>query len=276
MMNKKRLCILICLLLVFSLCTVFAENVSPNKQVGTWTVSQWEYNPRNVSVLCMSGFCKNLPVVCSVGPSSDNPAGIQSHISLSWFYQDDPEYWYNNDLNIIPEESGFDSPFADQAVKAAIEVLEQLGLNSRRWKAEPLFFSSFGRFQDSGKSRKVVFEETLDGLPVRWSSSSLQHGKGSSGFSVRKCGVEIVFSEGEILLSVSGNWCSFEPLAMADSLLSEDEIMTVFTEAGKTNQVPEKCWFLHLNGDEATATLAWRIGNSYVNAMDGSWLQTGR
>ena len=275
-MNKKGFCILICLLLVFSVCTVFAENSSSDKQIGTWTVSQWEYSPRNISVLCMSRFCRNLPVVCSVRPSSDSPAGIQSRLSLAWVFQDNPEYQYNNGLNIIPEESGFDSPFADQTVKAATEVLEQLSLNSGCWKAKPLYFASFGRFQGSGKSRKVVFEEMLDGLPVRWASTSLQHGKGSSGFSVSKCGVEVVFSEEMLLLSVEGSWCSFEPLAAAESLLPEDEIITVFAEAGKTNQVPEKCWFLHLNGNEATATLAWRIGNSYVNAMDGSWLQTGR
>ena len=35
----------------------------------------------------------------------------------------------------------------------------------------------------------------------------------------------------------------------------------------------EACWFLSVNGQEATATLAWRVGNSYLSAVDGTWLQ---
>ena len=36
----------------------------------------------------------------------------------------------------------------------------------------------------------------------------------------------------------------------------------------------EECWFLSVNVQEATATLAWRVGNSYLSAVDGTWLQT--
>ena len=74
---------------------------------------------------------------------------------------------------------------------------------------------------------------------------------------------------------IGGNWCSFEPLASADTLLPEEEITALFAASGRTGQVPEKCWFMHIDGKEATATLAWRVGYSYLNAMDGSWLQDG-
>ncbi len=32
--------------------------------------------------------------------------------------------------------------------------------------------------------------------------------------------------------------------------------------------------FVSVNGQDATATLAWRVGNSYLSAVDGTWLQT--
>ena len=277
MRNKKKTCFLLCLLLVFSLCTVAAENISSSapEQPAEWKGVQWKSNPRNISMLCLSRFCKDLPVICRIEPVSENLAGIQNHIEVEWDYSTGTACQYNdNHLNIIPEESGFNAPYADETVKAAEEVLEQLGLNGERWKASPLFFASFGRFPGSGKCRKVVFEETLDGLPVRWSASSLYE-REASGRLIAKCDIEVVFSDEDILLSVNGNWCSFEPLTSVDNLLPEEEITAIFTSAGKTYQNPEKCWFLHLDGTEASATLAWHVGNSYVNATNGCWLQTG-
>ena len=81
---------------------------------------------------------------------------------------------------------------------------------------------------------------------------------------------------GHSLLSADANWCAFEPLAKADTLLSDAEIAAVFTAAGYQDPKPEACWVLHIDGNSATATLARRVENSYVSAVDGSWLQTGK
>ena len=92
---------------------------------------------------------------------------------------------------------------------------------------------------------------------------------------MEKCVMEVVFSDEHGLMFMGGSWCTFEPVSYTDSLLSEEEIVSIFTQAGRTGQSPEKCWFMHLDGKEASATLAWRVGNSYINAVDGSWLQAG-
>lgn len=86
--------------------------------------------------------------------------------------------------------------------------------------------------------------------------------------------MEVVFSDEEGLMFIGGSWSTFEPLSYTDSLLPEAEITSIFAAAGRVGR-PEKCWFMHRDGSEASATLAWRVGNSYVNAMDGSWLQAG-
>ena len=271
MMNKKTLCLLGCLLLVFSFLTAASGQTASadGGQVTEWKVAGWECSPRSISMLCMSRFCRDLPVT-----RFGNSAG-QNYIRIDWVDSDDPVYRYDNSLNILPEESGFDAPRSEESVKAAAEVLEQLGLNGEHWKAEPLFFASCGRFTGCKTSRKVVFEETLDGLPLRWSEASLCSGRDLSGFSARRYDIEVVFSDENLLMTVNGNWCAFEPLTRSDSLLSEEEIASVFGAAGKSAPHPEKCWFLHPEGSEVIATLAWRVGNGYVNAADGSWLQTG-
>ena len=150
-----------------------------------------------------------------------------------------------------------------------------LGLNRESWKAEPVFFTTLGRMAGTTRSRKVFFEETLEGLPVRWSDDSLD-GDSHIIAPADKCCAVLVFSDEEGLLQISGNWCSFEPLSRADHLLSAEEIVSLFVKAGCRNPEPEACWFLHRDGNAATATLAWRVENSYLNAVDGSWLQTGK
>ena len=271
MISKKAACLLCCLLLVFSFFSAGSENASPadGKQVTEWKAAPWECSPRSISMLCLSRFCRDLPVTSHNGPVTPD------RIRIIWVYGDDPAYLYDNDLNILPEESGFDAPRAEETVTAAAEVLEQLGLNGEHWKAEPLFFASCGRFTGCRTSRKAVFEETLDGLPLRRSEASLSDAGSLSGFSAGRYDIEVVFSDENLLLSVDGNWCTFEPLAQADSLLSEEAVTAIFAAAGKTGQAPEKCWFLHPEGSEVIATLAWRVENGYVNAVDGSWLQTG-
>ncbi len=270
-MNKKTLCLLGCLLLVFSFLTAASGQTAPadGEQVTEWKVAGWECDSRNISMLCMSRFCRDLPVL-----RLSEPAG-QNYIRIDWVESDDPVYCYGNSLNILPEESGFDAPRSEESIKAATEVLDRLGLNGEHWKAEPLFFASYGRFTGCKTSRKVVFEETLDSLPLRWSEASLYNGRNLSGFSAARYDIEIVFSDENLLLTVNGNWCSFEPLARSGSLLSGEEIAAVFEAAGQSGPRPEKCWFLHPEGSEVIATLAWRVGNGYVNAADGSWLQTG-
>ena len=274
-MSKKTFCFLCCLLLIFPCCAAGSGQTASadGNQVTEWKLTGWECSPRSISTLCLSRFCRDLPVTRHNKSAlfSDEP----NRIWIVWIYGDDPVYRYDNDLNIIPEESGFDAPHAEEIIMAATEVLEPLGLNKEHWKAKPLFFASCGRFSGCKTSRKVVFEETLDDLPLRWSETSLSGSRNLSGFSARRYDIEVVFSDENILLSVEGNWCAFEPLASADSLISEEEVTAVFRAAGKAVSVPEKCWFLHPEGSEVIATLAWRVGNGYVNAADGSWLQTG-
>ena len=78
---------------------------------------------------------------------------------------------------------------------------------------------------------------------------------------------------------LEGNWCSFEPLTRASEVLRAEDALPQFRQAGLVNtdddsSALEECWFLSVNGQEATATLAWRVGNSYLSAVDGTWLQT--
>ena len=276
-MNRKRIIsLLLCLSLSFPvLCGAPAEGTASadGKQVCVWKVCRWEHHPENLKALNLSRPDKNRPILENYEPFSAETAGFQSSPWIVWVYDEsDGPYHYQDMYNVIPEESGFNAPRSEETVSAAAEALDLLGLNGESWQARPLYFCTLGRYAGGLKSRKAVFEETLEGLPVRWSEESLDV-EANRNAHMEKCVMEVVFSDEHGLMFIGGNWCTFEPVSYTDSLLSEEEITSVFTAAGRTGQPPEKCWFMHLDGRKATAVLAWRVGNSYINAIDGSWLQ---
>ena len=59
----------------------------------------------------------------------------------------------------------------------------------------------------------------------------------------------------------------------ADTFLSSEAAAERFASDGVKDIQSESCWFLSSNGNEATVTLAYRVDNYYLNAIDGSWLQ---
>ncbi len=307
MAERKLFILLTVLVLMFSLCAGAAAETAPagnGARVVTWKLTAPEINTDELVALTFGitpeearsqnsgksivkenrapGYAWSLKGVdggpfCLAGPISADRAGIQTQFySRPTYSESSYTYQFNLDSwNTIREESGFNAPRAAETVQAAAEILERLGLNREGWKAEPVFFTTLGRMAGTTRSRKVFFEETLEGLPVRWSDDSLD-GDSHIIAPADKCCAMLVFSDEEGLLQISGNWCSFEPLSRADHLLSADDTEALSVKAGCRNPEPEACWFLHRDGNAATATLAWRVKNSYLNAVDGSWLQTGK
>ena len=144
----------------------------------------------------------------------------------------------------------------------------------------PVSFSTLGRMEGTTPCRKAVYALTLEGLPVRWSAELLRDdGPTRPAILIDPCYVTVVYSDEDGLLMLEGNWCSFEPLTRASEVLRAEDALPLFRQAGLVNtdddsSALEECWFLSVNGQEATATLAWRVGNSYLSAVDETWLQT--
>ena len=200
-------------------------------------------------------------------------------ISFDIYRHDDSsgKYKYHYGLgteNSIPEESGFGAERAAETITRSEDLLKRLGLYEESYQPSPVSFTTYGRMEGTTKSRKVLFEEMLDGLPVRWSQSSLYdntRGKEPTAYYLYS---EVVWSDEEGLLKMDSYWSGFEPLTRAENTLSAEEAAARFAEAGLKDQNPEACWFLSGNGKEATATLAWRVGYTFLSAVDGVWLQT--
>ena len=192
-------------------------------------------------------------------------------------------YYYNLDeWNVIPVESGFDTPRAEETLAEAQSLLARLGLVTENVAPEPVSFSTLGRMEGTAKCRKVVFVQTLEGLPIRWSAGSLYFlGEERSRVIVDPCYITVAYSDEDGLLMLEGNWCAFEPLTRASEYLRAEDALPLFRQAGFVRAADdpsalEACWFLSISGQEATATLAWRVGNTYLSAVDGTWLQTER
>lgn len=190
-------------------------------------------------------------------------------------------YYYNLDnWNILPEESGFDAPRAAETLSEGRNLLERLGLVSGAIVPAPVSFCTLGRMEGTTPCRKAVYMPTLEGLPVRWAAESLRFEDGNQTKPIiDPCYVTIVYSDEDGLLMLEGTWCSFEPLTQAPEILRAEDALPMFRQAGLVNvsdnpTVLEECWFLSVSGQEATATLAWRVGNSYLSAVNGTWLQT--
>ena len=183
------------------------------------------------------------------------------------------DYYYNRTVNIIREECGFQAERAAETIARSEDLLKRLGLYGEHYGARPLEFATYGRLEGTAKSRQVVFEETLEGLPVRWSEKAL-YIKGDNIFGPAVPMIaEVVWSDEEGLLRACGDWSTFSPLSRAERTISEEEAVKAFAGIGMDNPQPEACWFLDVRKKEAVATLAWRAENTFLSAADGSWLQ---
>ena len=190
-------------------------------------------------------------------------------------------YYYNLDeWNAIPAESGFGAPRAAETLAEGRSLLERLGLVSDTVAPEPVSFTTMGRMEGTTRCRKAMYALTLEGLPVRWSAEILRDdGPSRPAILIDPCYVTVTYSDEDGLLMLEGNWCGFEPLTRSSQVLSPEDALTRFRQAGLIStadglSAPEACWVLSVNGQEATATLAWRVGNSYLSAVDETWLQT--
>ncbi|QUC65949.1 hypothetical protein [Aristaeella hokkaidonensis] len=185
------------------------------------------------------------------------------------------KYYYDiGTQNTIPEESGFGAERAAETIARSEDLLKRLGLYGESYQPSPVSFTTCGRIKGTTKSRKVLFEELLDGLPVRWSQDSLYDNARGKDPTAYYLYTELAWSDEEGLLKMDAYWSGFEPLTRAENTLSAEEAAARFAEAGLKEQQPEACWFLSGNGKEATATLAWRVEHTFLSAVDGVWLQT--
>ena len=190
-------------------------------------------------------------------------------------------YYYNLDVwNAIPAESGFDAPRAAETLAEGQSLLKRLGLESDTVAPELVSFTALGRMEGTTPCRKAVYALMLEGLPVRWSAEILRDdGPSRPAILIDPCYVTVIVSDEDGLLTLEGSWCGFEPLTRSPEVLSPEDALTRFRQAGivyvdDSSAAPEACWFLSISGREATATLAWRMGNSFLSAVDGTWLQT--
>lgn len=211
------------------------------------------------------------PPFCAAGPVTDRAEGIQGTFRI-FRVNDAGEryYWYNfNSWNTIASESGFDAPKADITVKQARILLERLGVTD----VEPVFFSAMGSMAGATKCYKVVLRQTLNGLPVYWGQSVMVTVKDIEFNIAQACEATVVYSDEEGLLKAEGSFCDFKPMGPKVGTVTQAEAAAKFAERGLTTSAPEQCYLLSLDSDSATASLSWRVANSYLSAVTGEWLQ---
>jgi len=207
---------------------------------------------------------------CSAGPSFPHAAGIQGAFNI--YRVDDSRdghlYLYNLDtMVVIPQESGFDAPRAHEFIAKGLDLLAFLGCDD----AEPLYFVTLGAGEGMTKSYKVVYQQTLNGLPLRWSQEALED-MVEKPAQVEGCYAEVIYSDEDGLLQASGAFCNFTPLGSQEGTVSQSEAARLFAQRGLTNP-PELCYFLTYEPGGATATLAWRVASAFLSAVNGEWLQ---
>ncbi len=210
---------------------------------------------------------------CGTGPITDRAEGIQGEFRI-FRVNDEGEryYWYNfNSWNTIAEESGFDAPMAENTIRQARILLERLGVTD----VEPVFFSTMGSMEGATKCYKAVLRQTLNGLPVYWGQSVMVEVNYGDFNIAEGCEATVIYSNEDGLLKASGYFCDFKPIGPQVGSVTQAEAAAKFAEVGLTTSAPEHCYLLSLDGNLATATLAWRVANTYLSAVTGEWLQLG-
>ncbi|MBR3016215.1 MAG: hypothetical protein IKH57_03900 [Clostridia bacterium] len=288
-MTAKIIRIMLCLSLALLLCaSALAED-----PLAQYRVTERKFDGNVICEICFSGFevqseeqqgrrdkrtgwlTKGAggPPFCSIGPTTDYAEGIQGEFSI-YRYSDegDKDYWFSmDDHNTIPEESGFDAPKAKTTVQQALELLSRLGVTD----VEPVYFSALGSLQGSAKCYKVVLRQTLNGLPVHWGQSVMKTQNDIIFNIADGCEAVVVYSDQDCLLNANGRFCDFMPIGPRTGTVSQAEAEAKFAQNGLTASKPEQCYFLSIDGAYATATLAWRVANTYLSALTGEWLQLG-
>lgn len=211
---------------------------------------------------------------CQIGALYGQSPGIQNSFSIArhWDTGEEHIYHYNLDSwNTIAEKSGFSAPRAEETIQEGLRLMGKLELSG----AQPLFFSTLGRMEGTTESRKVVFRQTLNGLPLHWCYQAFSIELEKTPFA-EGCYAEWIFSDEDGLLHAQGSWCKFSPESYVQEIITQEEAAMLFEAAGFKNSAPEACYFLSFRENGAIATLAWRNENSYLSALDGSWLQVGK
>ena len=289
-MTAKKIIISICICLALTLLCASALAEAPLAQ---YRVTERKFDGNVIREICFAGFDGQIeeqqgrrdkrtgwlakgaggPPFCSIGPTNDYAEGIQGEFSIYRVHdQGETNYWYSmDDHNTIPSESGFDAPKAEATVSQALALLSRLGVTD----AEPVYFSALGSMQGSAKCYKVVLRQTLNGLPVHWGQSVMKTVNDIIFNIVDGCEAVLVYSDQDGLLNADGRFCDFTPMGSGTGSISQAEAAAMFTKLGLTASPPEQCYYLSVDGASATATLAWRVANTYLSAVTGEWLQLG-
>ena len=287
---SKNFRFLICAAL--ALCLLCGAAFAEEQPLAEYRVKERVFSPDTLCDICFSGFdgkveemwrrdgatawhLKGVDGVpfCRTGPIYERAAGIQGEFNI-FRVNDTGEryYWYNlNEWNTIPAESGFDAPKAKTTLAQGLNLLSRLDVTD----VEPVYFSTMGAMEGATKCYKAVFRQTLNGLPVYWGQSVMVTIDDVEFNVAEGCGATVVYSSEDGLLKAEGSFCDFKPIGPKTGTVTQAEAAAKFAKRNLTASAPEQCYLLNLDGELATATLAWRVANTYLSAVTGEWLQLG-
>lgn len=210
---------------------------------------------------------RNGPPFCGAGPDSELMQYYQSRISVVPEVEDRELHQFSMMENLFSQsELSVTGGIAREHVMSiAQNWMNRLDMMDARM----LSIATYGRIESLKLDYKITFLQTLNGLPIYW-GDMLDDGRQPES----NLAYVVLDGESGSLVELSAFWSRFTPLGEDTAEISRDEAAQAFTSLGLDAEAMERCyWMTPASGPDARAYPAYRVHNTFLNALTGEWLQ---
>ncbi len=201
---------------------------------------------------------------CGAGPED----ALLAQARISIYCKAGEAYQFEMTENVCPDGTLPQGMLTADEARAITEAIPPaLGLE----EPQLLSTTTYGRMLDSVPGYKMTYLQRLNGLPVYWGAAADRFTQPESNL-LQIC---VDGRNGE-LCHARGMWSRFTPAGNAQTLLDTEKAHSAFQAIGMNADRMERCyWMMPDPGTQPVkAYPAYRVSNTFLNAITGEWLQT--
>ena len=202
---------------------------------------------------------------CGAGPDHYLYYGMQARISI--YRSTGADHQFNLSENVYPSGKLPEGMISSEEAKTiADSIAPELKLDASHY----LSTTAYGRMNGAVQGYKLVYLQKLNNRPVYWGASYDTENQPTTNL------LEVVINgaDGE-LIKAEGYWSSFTPAGDPQKVLVREVAEEAFAKVGIDPTGMERCYWMTPYGDDngKKAYPAYRVKDTYLNALTGEWLQ---
>lgn len=202
---------------------------------------------------------------CGAGPNHYLYYGMQAGISI--YRSTGNDHQFDMSHNVYPDGNLPEQMIsAEKARSIADTIAPTLGLT------EPHYLSTtaYGRLTNAVQGYKLIYLQKLNNRSIYWGASADTENQPTTNLLQ----VVIGGADGE-LIKAEGYWSNFTPTSDPQKVITQETAQEAYAKIGLDPQNMERCYWMTPYGDDngKKAYPAYRVENTFLNALTGEWLQ---